>query len=713
MSSSSKLGSILALILALSACGVRQQASQPPPAAASVAPAMLDTPSLPPTKQPNALTPAPALANLQMYDAMNGWGWTTAGRVLHTRDGGLTWADRTPVEGVGWDKNTFLDSQTAWQLIGFYDSDLPGLLHTSDGGQTWMQISNGPQGPFSPATILHFADARNGWAESVDVGAGNAYYSLSETHDGGKTWAPIPILPPEVETGLPVGTIHLCNICGDSLYYDPERTIIVSGDMGSMESAGVVRTQISIDLGTSWQVRNLALPESVTHALVTGASPTFFDDKNGLLAVNLMEMSQDGNTTSRQLVFYITHDGGADWSLLPGILDNVSTFPQLQVTSARELFALCVNALCASHDGAQSWQVVTSNLDLTQTDTRSVQALDFIDASTGWVLIQEDETTSLHRTTDGGVSWSLLTPRLAASEPVRVTLDESLPTPTRIPTPTPDIVFDAQANAERVRFAQDATWMELSGSLAANGSQRYVLSAMQGQVMSVSVQQGPGFTVEVSDAGGKLLSDMDAPRPFWRGILPSTQDYILTVSSQVSGPFSLRVAINPPGKVVQDFEFVDPQFSVSLSYTDEFAPMDLQVPINARGTPLLTLSFIDPSFYSPGTNLSEAYLLLAASSDPAIVSICTQPFSGVAEVAAGQVSVNNIIFTRGEFSGAAAGNRYDQVSYRSVWKNQCFEVITLVHSTNIGNYPPGTVTEYDQPALLGKFEAILNTFQAR
>ncbi len=631
------------LLLALSGCGpLRPVTSRPATSTATD------------TATPLSATPAPApiIASLQMIDAKDGWAWTNSGRLLRTADGGQTWIDRTPGEGVGPEGSFYLDSQTAWQPILVKASSMFGLLHTSDGGQTWAQISYGPQNGLGPAFVLHFTDALNGWAEAGDVAAGNIYYSLSETQDGGKTWAPIPVKAPTAEVGLPPGTVHLCGLCEDSFYYDPERILIVHGDMASMESTGAVKIQVSFDLGNTWQSQTLPLPKNTPDAAVGSASATFFSGGNGLLSVQLTKIDNNGNTVYHRLAFYATQDGGASWSLLPGLLDNVAMFPQLQVTSPKDIFALCGNALCTSHDGAQTWQTVASRLDLTQIDTRSVSRLDFINASIGWVLIQENGRTSLYKTMDGGATWTQFTPLLAASAPVTVKLDTSIPTPTPLPTrtleptPTPNVVFDPNANASRIRFAPYGTWVEINDTISANASKRYVLSAMQGQIMSVSIPQGPAFSVAVAGADKKPLSDSRDPHPFWRGALPSTQDYIVTVKSQVSGPFTLRIAINPPGQATQNFGFVDPQYTVALSYTDEFAPTNAEAPIDNKGTPLFTLSFIDPSFYLPTTNLSEAYLILTATTDPAIVSTCTQPSTQVAETVTGQVSVNGYTFTR-------------------------------------------------------------------
>jgi hypothetical protein len=308
---------------------------------------------------------------------------------------------------------------------------------------------------------------------------------------------------------------------------------------------------------------------------------------------------------------------------------------------------------------------------------------------------------------------------LIPSAPVTVTLDASIPTPTLVPSPsleptaTPDVSFDQASNAYRVRFAPYGTWVELSAPLAANTSKRFVLSAMQGQVMSVSVLQGAAFTVTVTGADGKTLSNPDNPRPYWRGTLPAAQDYFVTINTQVGGPFMMRVAINPPGVESQFFDFIDPQYGVALGYTDEFAPVNSGMPFNNKGTPLLTLALIEPALFTPVTNLSETYLLLAASQDPAIVSACIQPVAGDGEKITGQVILNGYTFTRSEFSDAGAGNFYELIAYRTAWENTCYEVIFLIHSTNIGNYTPGTVVEFDHAALLDKLETVLNTFMVK
>ncbi len=709
------LVTILSLLL-LSACKQTPQTTPVP-----TTPATIDTSTPPPTQGSKAYTATPPPAtqtpvagfnSLHMTDAQNGWAWDANGRLLHTADGGQTWVDRTPPGYQFTDSGFFLDAQTAWLPVYLSDNNQFGLLHTADGGQSWLQY---PQGP---ASGLHFADALHGWAVSGDVGAGNVYFSLSQTSDGGKTWAAIPVKPQSPEPGLPPGTIHLCNICNDAFYYDPARMLIAYGDLGSMEPGGALRLQVSFDLGNTWQTIDLPLPAAESAALVAPNPPVFSVGGQGLLPIHLLKTSPDGSFGEQRLVFYATSDGGASWTQLPTLLDGVAAFTPIDVVAAQDAFVICGSSLCASHDGANTWQQVASNFDFTSTDTRAVTSLDFVNGTTGWLLVNENEANNLYATTDGGAHWTQLSPLMAHGAPPSVTIDTTIPTPTPVPSDTPQPTpmasetYDAQCNCDRLTFAPNATWAEIDGAVSDTTGTRYILSAMQYQVMSVSIAEGAPFTVQVSGADGKTLTDPQNPQFYWRGGLPSTQDYVIKVTSQVQGPFTLRLAINPPGLAQQYFEFIDPQTGALLDYSDEFAPISWQLPFTTKGTPLLSLYFIEPTYYYPTTNLNEAGLLLASSSDPSTVSTCTQP-GQPGETAMGQVTIHGFTFTKSEFVGAAAGNRYDQLFYRTVAEGRCFEVIFLIHSAEIGNYPPGTVVEYYRDQLLHQFESVLDTFNIK
>ena len=125
--------------------------------------------------------------------------------------------------------------------------------------------------------------------------------------------------------------------------------------------------------------------------------------------------------------------------------------------------------------------------------------------------------------------------------------------------------------------------------------------------------------------------------------------------------------------------------------------------------PEIALQYIDTKQYVP-TNLSEAYFLIGSSADPQAVSTCTDPASLAApEIVVGIEDINGVAFTKSESIGAAAGNMYEQIFYRTVHQNTCYEITYFIHSTNVGNYTPGTVNEFDRALLLEKFDQTLST----
>lgn len=58
--------------------------------------------------------------------------------------------------------------------------------------------------------------------------------------------------------------------------------------------------------------------------------------------------------------------------------------------------------------------------------------------------------------------------------------------------------------------------------------------------------------------------------------------------------------------------------------------------------------------------------------------------------------------------GAGAGNFYDETVHR----DGCWAIRAFVHSTNIANYEPGKVREYDKARLQRDLRAVLESFTA-
>lgn len=105
----------------------------------------------------------------------------------------------------------------------------------------------------------------------------------------------------------------------------------------------------------------------------------------------------------------------------------------------------------------------------------------------------------------------------------------------------------AQREATRIQFAPGATSATAGGALVSGGSQRYVLQALAGQTMDVALITRAGDArLEVSGADGTVLKAATDASQSWQGSLPTSQDYIITLTGGATGaPYQLRVTIPP------------------------------------------------------------------------------------------------------------------------------------------------------------------------
>jgi len=307
------------------------------------------------------------------------------------------------------------------------------------------------------------------------------------------------------------------------------------------------------------------------------------------------------------------------------------------------------------------------------------------------------------------------TPSVSAVQPSSAT-PLALPTftsaPTLVPSPVPD-----NLGTYPIKFEPNGTSIDIVDTILMGTSKTYSISALQGQIMSVSVHQPEEgnwtvipMTIVGADNTVLCPSKENADCYVWRGVLPSTQDYFVKLTPFVDVlNFTLHVAINPPGVANQSFHYVSKNQRADLSYSDEFAPVRSDSPVN-KIKPELVLQYINTSAYTD-TNLLEAYFMFGSSDDASIVASCTQPASlGGPETVSGEVNINGVTFTRSEATGVGAGNIYEQSYYRVAHQGVCYEVTFLIHSGSIGAYAPELgIKEFDRAALIQKFQSILST----
>ncbi len=351
-----------------------------------------------------------------MADESVGWAIEAPSRIVRTVDGGFTWSDVTPANlTADYIGGFFLNAQSAWV---YDDSDLSkDLAHSTDGGKTWSIFTKSTPFTTHVSTSMTFLNEYDGWAENYDVGAGQAFITLYRTHDSGASWSQIMLDSPGGPFIEFPGTLGLCNICGDSFYYDPARMIITYGDIDS-NAVDEVHLSVSMDLGKTWKDLHLPMPSNkYSDGWVSPQMPIFYSDEDGYLPFGIIKFNPDGSYAYDVLAVYTTHDGGLSWNSNPIVLENVQNMFMrhyvVDFVSPMDAFVACGNQLCVTHDGAQTWQKNPSSLNFSYVEGMTyVEWFDFVSPTAGWAITSDGSKNTLWRTTDSGVTWQEITPRL-------------------------------------------------------------------------------------------------------------------------------------------------------------------------------------------------------------------------------------------------------------------------------------------------------------
>ncbi|MCK4816973.1 hypothetical protein KA005_14485, partial [bacterium] len=360
---------------------------------AEISPAMITA-----TTPPGAGTPFPEFQvpfyNMQMVSPRDGWawGWTNelSTQIWRTSDGGQTWMNVSPPPEVQ-DFEYALDSEIAWATVCWPTGANceQALAITLNGGETWTAIL---YKDWRSVSKYRFYNNEVGILSGYDVGAGSGYWRFYETDDGGTTWTPVEFVSGHQDGGSLddwPGQYQTCNICGDALYFDLDLLIIVEGNLAQIP-AGIIPLWITEDLGKSWMEIELPLPPGpfnpgwfYPHQL------DFFNDQDGILPVKLATEDQDRSA----MVFYFTKNGGVSWAVR-SVVEDIGLWDrwtQIEFVSVKDIFFPCGNDLCASNDGAQTWQRLSTNLNFNYIEGETyVRQFQFVDSSTGWALVGLD-----------------------------------------------------------------------------------------------------------------------------------------------------------------------------------------------------------------------------------------------------------------------------------------------------------------------------------
>jgi photosystem II stability/assembly factor-like uncharacterized protein len=172
------------------------------------------------------------IRSVWFVDPQTGWALTIDGDILHTTDGGAAWATQRKAHTVklkqAWNLRTpemdvpepidhlrFIDPQHGWAWGGGKKDDYseqPGaLLTTVNGGQNWNEVPY----PFTQDVLsMFFLDPRHAWASTKE--------GLYSTTDGAINWT-------KIQTRLP-------EIAFNAMFFTDDKTGFVVGRSGRMAS---------------------------------------------------------------------------------------------------------------------------------------------------------------------------------------------------------------------------------------------------------------------------------------------------------------------------------------------------------------------------------------------------------------------------------------------------------------------------------------------
>src|SRR3989344_1330566 len=123
------------------------------------------------------------------------------------------------------------------------------------------------------------------------------------------------------------------------------------------------------------------------------------------------------------------------------------------------------------------------------------------------------------------------------------------------------------------------------------------------------------------------------------------------------------------------------------------------------------VKFSVPISMATGTNLSsDSYISIEWLPR---AQNCTGDIYLKANVKAQPTTDGGVLYSLATSSGAAAGNLYEEWVYAVANSKPCTAIRYFIHSTNICNYPAGSVREFDKAALIAEFDQIRRSLQLK
>jgi hypothetical protein len=153
----------------------------------------------------------------------------------------------------------------------------------------------------------------------------------------------------------------------------------------------------------------------------------------------------------------------------------------------------------------------------------------------------------------------------------------------------------------------------------------------------------------------------------------------------------------------------DARLGFSIAYPSKWRVDSAHVyPNQVDNEQLAGVAFLIPEDLATGTNLSSNSYL-SVESAPNAPACNASAFLDTPSTQRDETE-GGLHWSVGTVGDAGAGNFYDETAYALTGSKPCLGIRYFIHSTNIGNYTPGTVKQFDRAGLVQQFDRIRSTF---
>ena len=153
----------------------------------------------------------------------------------------------------------------------------------------------------------------------------------------------------------------------------------------------------------------------------------------------------------------------------------------------------------------------------------------------------------------------------------------------------------------------------------------------------------------------------------------------------------------------------DTRLGFSIAYPADWRIDRAHVyPISIDDTRIAGVAFMIPPELALHTNLSTGSYLSIESS-PSAPTCKASAFLSTTDTERDE-NRGSLRWSIGTSGDAGAGNFYDETVYALKDSRPCLALRYFIHSTNVANYSPGTVKQFDKAGLVRLFDRIRSTF---